>query len=208
MTEPGDASSLEFLPCALRDLAHVVPMKRKSVLFRRGDDAAAVFCVLSGEVRLVRATVEGGEVVELRARPGEFFGEAALAGAHYHCDAVCAASGRVAVLAAEKLRSCFLRDPEMALRWIQLLSRHLRAARMKIERLGLKGARQRILHWLATEAHDAGEAGIRRPLKAWAAELGLAHETLYRELARLQAEGLVERRGRSIAPRSPDREKL
>jgi len=178
-------------------------MKRRSLLFRRGDPASAVFCVLSGEVRLVRTTAEGGEIVQLRAWSGEFFGEATLAGAHYHCDAVCSATGRVAVFDAAKLRSCLLGDPALAMLWIGMLSRHLRAARMKIERLGLKGARRRILHWLATETGDAGAAGIPQPVKAWAAELGLAHETLYRELARLEAEGLLERRGRKIAPRKP-----
>jgi CRP-like cAMP-binding protein len=202
MSELGDAS-FESLPRALRDLAHVTPMRRKNVLFRRGDPASAVFCVLSGEVRLVRTTAEGGEIVQHRARAGEFFGEAALAGAHFHCDAVCSAAGRVAVFDAPKLRSCLLGDPALALLWIGMLSRHLRAARMRIERLGLKGARRRILHWLATETGDTGAAGIQRPVKAWAAELGLAHETLYRELARLQAEGLVQRRGRSVTLRKP-----
>jgi CRP-like cAMP-binding protein len=91
-----------------------------------------------------------------------------------------------------------LRDPSMAMMWIQVLSRHLRAARSRIERLGLKGARRRVLHWLATETGDSSSVSINQPIKDWASELGLAHETLYRVLAALQAEGLIRRRGRSI----------
>ena len=173
-------------------------MKRNSVLFRRGDRAAAVFCVLSGEVRLLRYTAEGVEIVQHRARAGEFFAEATLSGSPYHCHAVCSASGRVAVFDIEKLRACMLRDPSTAMMWIQVLSRHLRAARNRIERLGLKGARRRVLHWLATESGDSSSVRINQPIKAWASELGLAHETLYRVLAALQAEGLIRRRGRSI----------
>ena len=194
---PGDPS-FELLPQALRDLAEMRGMRRNSVLFRRGERAGAVFCVLSGEVRLLRYTAEGVEIVQHSARAGEFFAEATLSGGSYHCHAVCSASGQVAVLDIEKLRSCMLRDPSMAMMWIQVLSRHLRAARSRIERLGLKGARRRVLHWLATETGDSGSVRINQPIKAWASELGLAHETLYRVLAALQAEGLIRRRGRSI----------
>jgi CRP-like cAMP-binding protein len=156
--ETNDAmgDSFESLPQALRGLAKVTAMKRSSVLFRRGERANAIFCVVRGEVRLVRCTPEGFETVQHRARPGEFFAEAALMGTHYHCDAVCSASGQVAIFDAGELRNCVLRDPATAMLWIQVLSRHLRSARMRIERLGLKGARRRILHWLGTEIGDSG----------------------------------------------------
>ena len=40
-----------------------------------------------------------------------------------------------------------------------------------------------------------GVARLMVSCKAWAAELGLTHESLYRTLARLEAEGHVTRRG-------------
>lgn len=92
-----------------------------------------------------------------------------------------------------------LGDASVALAWIQLLSRHLRAARTNLERLRLKGARQRILHYLAVEVGAGRAVGPNPSLRAWACELGLAEETLYRALADLESEGIIRRRGRSIA---------
>lgn len=188
---------LAFLPAGLRDLARVTGMRRNELLFRRGDAAVAIFCVLDGEVRLARCSAGGVETVVHRARPGEFFGEASLAGGSYHCDAVCSVAGRVASLPVEELRARMLGDASVAVAWIQLLSRHLRAARTGLERLRLKSARQRIVHYLAIERGAA--AGPSPSLRAWASELGLAEETLYRALADLEKEGVIRRRGRSIA---------
>jgi len=199
--QTGDekVAELAFLPQGLRDLARVAGMRRNDLLFRRGDPARAVFCVLNGEVRLARCSASGVETVYHRARPGEFFGEASLAGGSYHCDAVCSVAGRVASLPVEPLRACMLGDASVAMAWIQLLSRHLRAARTKIERLRLTGAREKILHYLAVELGGHNAAKPSPSLRAWASELGLAEETLYRALAVLEEEGVIRRRGRSIA---------
>ena len=190
---------LALLPRGLRDLARVTGMTKNELLFRRGDRARTVFCVLKGEVRLARYSTSGVETVVHRARPGEFFGEASLAGGGYHCDAVCSVAGRVASLPVEELRACMLDDTSVAVAWIQLLSRHLRAARTNLERLRLKGARQRILHYLAVERGGPNDDKPSTSLRAWASELGLAEETLYRALADLEKEGAIRRRGRSIA---------
>jgi CRP-like cAMP-binding protein len=190
---------LALLPRGLRELARVAGMTKNELLFRRGDPARTVFCVLKGEVRLARYSTSGVETVVHRARPGEFFGEASLAGGGYHCDAVCSVAGRVASFAVQELRACMLGDASVALAWIQLLSRHLRAARTNLERLRLKGARQRILHYLAVEVGTGRAVGPNPSLRAWAAELGLAEETLYRALSDLEKEGAIRRRGRSIA---------
>jgi CRP-like cAMP-binding protein len=192
-------AALALLPGGVRELARVAVMRRNELLFRRGDPARAVFCVLTGEVRLARCSASGVETVVHRARPGEFFGEASLAGGGYHCDAVCSVAGRVASLPVEELRACMLGDASVATAWIQLLSRHLRAARTNLERLRLKGARQRILHYLAVEPGGRGAVKPSPSLRAWASELGLAEETLYRALADLEREGVIRRRGRSVA---------
>lgn len=200
--DAGDAG-LAFLPGSLRAIARVTEMRKNDFVFRRGDAAGAIYCVLEGEVRLVRSSASGAETVHHRARPGEFFGEASLAGGHYHCDAICSVAGRVASLPVDVLNDCMLRDASAALAWIQLLSRHLREARTRIERLSLKGARQRILHYLAVESGGRNAVNLDEPLRAWASELGLAEETLYRALGDLEKMGVIRRRGRSITQLEP-----
>jgi len=89
-------------------------------------------------------------------------------------------------------------NASVAMTWMRLLSRHLRTARTRIERLGLKGARQRILHYLAVEFAGRNAGRPSASLRAWASELGLAKETLYRALTDLKEEGMIRRCGRSI----------
>lgn len=81
----------EFPP-ALRPSATRVSYETGATFFRSGSATHSVFFVESGAVRLVRYGRAGEEVVLHDARPGEFFAEASLDSARYHCDAVASAS--------------------------------------------------------------------------------------------------------------------
>jgi CRP-like cAMP-binding protein len=62
--------------------------------------------------------------------------------------------------------------------------------RSQCERLALRGATDRIEHYIEAEGNN-GRLELSRTRKAWAAELGLTHEALYRALARLQRSGRI-----------------
>ncbi len=176
-------------------------LARREYAFRQGERARAVFFVLEGEVQLCRVGRRGERLILHRARPGEYFAEAALWSERYHCDAVAARPVRLLAIPAAKFREALRRDAELAERWIALLSRQLQGARARAERAALTGAEERIRHYLAT--HGAGPGGaveLRGSLKDLAAELGLAHETLYRTLARMQKAGSIERAGKCLRP--------
>ena len=78
------------------------------------------------------------------------------------------------------------------------LAREVRKLRAQCERLSLHGAAERIMHYIETEGIE-GALELSQSRKAWAAELGLTHEVLYRTLSRLQAEGELEINDRRIA---------
>ena len=80
-------------------------------------------------------------------------------------------------------------------KWIGHLARELRKARTHAERLSLKTARERIVHFIETEG-ESGIIDLEQSKKNWAAELGLTHEALYRALA------LMEKRGELILQQS------
>ena len=61
----------------------------------------------------------------------------------------------------------------------------MRRLRVRCERLSLNGAEARIRHAIESEG-TAGTLVLTQSRKAWAAELGLTPEALYRALARLQ----------------------
>jgi len=64
-------------------------------------------------------------------------------------------------------------------------------SRARCERLGLKSAAQRIVHYIESEGAD-GIVTLSKSRKAWATERGLTHEALYRTLRRLQADGTLD----------------
>ena len=83
----------------------------------------------------------------------------------------------------------------------RLFSRRLAAEvqglRGSLEVRNIKLARDRILTYFELVSRDR-RVVLDRPLKELAAEIGLSHEALYRTLAKLEKEGLIERKTREI----------
>lgn len=177
---------LAALPDSARRQARRVEVPREITIFRRGDRPRDIFVVLSGEVRLVRRSRSGGEIVLQRAHQG-VLAEASFDQPAYHCDAVAAAASRLLAIPRKAFVSALavaaFRDA-----WIAHLARELRKARAHAERLSLKTARERIVHFIETEG-ESGAIDLHRSKKDWAAELGLTHEALYRTLARMEKDG-------------------
>jgi DNA-binding MarR family transcriptional regulator len=68
----------------------------------------------------------------------------------------------------------------------------------RYERLRLKKASDRVLHYLACEADKTGKVVLRSSVMEWAAELGLEAATLYRTLSELERDGVLRRQGRVL----------
>ncbi|MGE4257512.1 MAG: Crp/Fnr family transcriptional regulator [Xanthobacteraceae bacterium] len=173
---------LAEMPAGLRSELTQVRIDEGGLIFRRGDRPRAMYAVLSGEARLVRATRQGGEVILQRCRSG-LLAEASIDQPRYHCDAV-AVLPTVLVSIPRRVFKLALLDEGFRERWLSMLLDELRRLRAQSERLSLKNAEERILHSIETEG-DGGQLVLHQTRKAWAAELGLTHEALYRALARM-----------------------
>ena len=196
-------SELAQIPPALKAAARLKAFAAGETLFRQGDRPKAMYCVLDGEVRLLRRSPKGSEVVLQRSRGG-FFAEASLEAKAYHCDAVTAAESRLLAFPLRAFRAALEDDAAFRNAWMALLAREVRRLRARCERLSLHGAEARILHAIESEG-TAGTLVLAQSRKAWAAELGLTHEALYRTLARLQAEGTLVLDGARLTLRQPGR---
>jgi CRP-like cAMP-binding protein len=169
-------------------------------VFSEGDRAHAVFAVETGRIKLVRFTVEGREAVIHTALEGESFAEASLFSDVYHCNAVAVVPSRVAVCPREHLLRILRDDPRRAERFVALLSSQVRDLRTRLEFRSILSARERIMQYLQVMT-PPGKAALILPssLKDIAAELGLAHETFYRELSSLETDGLIAREGSTVS---------
>ncbi len=154
-----------------------------------------MYFVISGEVHLVRQSQAGSEIVLQRAHQG-FLAEASLDQTAYHCDAVAVLASKLLTL-SRKVFSEALADERFRNNWIAHLTRELRRVRAQSERMSLKTAQERIIHFIETEGDNATVI-LSRSKKHWAAELGLTYEALYRTLARMERAGQIAIDGSSI----------
>lgn len=188
------------MPPALRAAAQARRYAAGAALFKLGEVPQRMFYVARGEVRLGRCSPDGGEIVLQRARD-TFLAEASIESPVYHCDAIAAEEAAVLAFPMAAFRLALAECPEFRNRWMSHLLREMRRSRAQCERLALRGAAARVLHYIDSEG-VAGRVVLPPTRKAWAAELGLTHEALYRTLARLTREGKVAVDGQ-VARRLP-----
>jgi len=182
--------ALATIPPKLRGVAERREIEAGETLFRLGDRLRGVFCVIAGEVRLVRRARNGAEIILQRSRGG-FFAEASIGTGKYHCDAVTAETSALLRFPATAFRAALATDVTFRDAWMAHLAHEVLKLRAQCERLALKSAAQRIVHYIESEGAD-GMVTLTESRKAWAAELGLTHEALYRTLRRLQADGTLD----------------
>lgn len=187
------------LPAALAHLAVERSFDAGEAVFRIGAAARHVHFLAEGRVTLSRFGPQGEEVAIHAARAGEFFAEASLHSERYHCTALVAQPARVASIPSDELRALLRRDAGFAMQWLAIVSRQLRQARTRVERLCLKGARERVRHLLLTEGAGAAHRYmLHGSVKDLAVELGLSQEALYRTLAAMERENLILRDEKSL----------
>lgn len=184
------AGAFSILPKALQAAATLRDFRKGDVLFAQGSRPLAMHCVLRGEVRLVRTAANGSEIVLQRAMSG-FVAEASLDQTAYHCDARVIQPSSVLSVPIPKFQRA-LSEGGFRDAWLGYVTAQLRRSRQQCERLLLHSARERVLHFIETEGRH-GELRLGMTKKAWAAELGLTHEALYRTLrTMLDDGGLIE----------------
>jgi CRP/FNR family transcriptional regulator, dissimilatory nitrate respiration regulator len=186
---------LAALPESARAAVRIEEHGAGELLFRAGTAPGVMFFVLCGEVRLVRASRSGREIVLQRARLG-VLAEASLDQSAYHCDAVASTRSTVLRIPRAAIREA-LKNDRFGTAWRTELSRELRRLRAQCERLSLKTAQERIVHYIETDGEN-GAVALGQSKKQWAVELGLTHEALYRSLAEMEKTGLVRTDGRTI----------
>ena len=215
-----DADRSTFLwrfECLPRELMATVrhrDLAAGEVLYRRGEKAEGVFVVEHGRMELFSYTTQGKNVPLYVTRAGECVAEAALFAKSYCGDVVAEIPSRVAMFLKEPLLRAFHQQPALADEFTALLTRRFNMLRVRLELRNLPSARERILQYLHLVASaDGYSVLLDRPLKTLADDLGLTPESFYRQLAKLEREGLVSRRRGCIQlrirePHVGDRESL
>jgi len=171
------------------------------MLFYAQDKAGGFYNVESGEIRVFKMDEQGKEIEVTRLEPGDFLGEAIVFVSPvfpFYAQAV--KDTQVIFFEKEKILSAIDRDPKIAKFFLNLLAGKCLVLNKKIESLGLRTVRQRLIQYLLS--HCPGEQKCIIKLKLRKGELakilGTISETLSRNLKQLQDENLIEVRGNQI----------
>jgi CRP-like cAMP-binding protein len=174
-------------------------LARNEVLFRQGDEVAAIYFVEAGRLRLERRTFDGRLLVLGTTSAGEFFVEAALFAEKFHCDAVAAEPSRVCVYPKAAVLSALSADPASAMSFLQLMAHRIMELRQRLELMKVRSAKDRVMLYLELHAGPDGRTvNLRGQIQDIAGELGLTREALYRTLAGLERASAIERAGARI----------
>lgn len=187
---------LTLIPANLKAETELRSFTEGDILFRCGTRPKVMLYVIQGEIRLIRHTAGGQQVILQRSRNG-FVAEASMTSKAYHCDIAAATDGYLLMFPIPIFRQALNEDQIFRDVWIATLAGEVRRLRVQNERLHLNKAAYRVLHYIESEGKD-GTLALLHSRKAWAEELGLSHEALYRTLARMQAQGVIRMTDNSI----------
>ena len=179
--------------------AEMTTIKRHEYLIRRDGPADCFFVVVQGRVE-VSLSADGGfsKVIEI-AGPGDQIGEAMMfCGGNHLIDArAITAVTYIRINKANALQAMQL-DNSFAVHMIQAMSARFVTLLADIRSTNCLSARERIYQFLLKEPRQNNWVRLTVTKGTIASILGIAKETLSRELQRLSSDGLIRVQGTRI----------
>lgn len=183
----------EYLPATLLAVSKRIELPANASLFKLGEPVAMLHWLMRGDLQAIRTTPSGQTVVMMRGSTGEFFAEASLFTPHYTCTALVRKPSVLLGIPVAGFRAALATNAHFSEMFLRATVSSLRRQCARVERLRLRTATERILHYLSCESALDGCCQLTIPLSEWAVDLGLEPETLYRTLRALEENGLVQR---------------
>jgi CRP/FNR family transcriptional regulator len=192
-------------------VGHDKALERGEILFHEGQPSEAMFALLSGQLKLVRYSPKGRELLIHLVHPGQTFAEAALfAGATYPATAEAIQSSKLWCLPREALLELLGASPELGVSMLGSISLWTRKIVSKLELHTHRRVEERLAIYLMSRAGPLElEPGHRielsEPRNLIAAQCGTAPEVLSRTFRRLEDDGVLEAAPRHVTITDPDR---
>ncbi len=169
------------------------------LLFQEGQPCAGLFIVVKGRVRIFKLSPSGREQVLAVEGPGSSIAELPVFdGGVYPASASTMMDSEIVFLSRQDLRTLCLEKPEISLKMLQVVGGRLRRLVGIIEELSFTTVRHRLISWIIRQAAGRASFPLEVSHQELAAHIGTVRELVSRNLARLQAQGFIEVRGREV----------
>lgn len=183
----------------LRENLRVGLAKRNQPIVQRGDFADGFFVVVEGRVKLsLAAMADSDKVIEI-CRPGDQFGESMMFRDSTHVvDAHALGPVKFAWFSKPTLLHAMSLDSRLAVRMMEAMSRRFVTLLEDIESTNCLTARERLYRFLLNEPRNGSMVTLEISKGTVASKLGIAQETLSRELQQLSRDGVIRVQGSTI----------
>jgi len=124
--------------------ARIVAIRHRGTIYRQGEPAGAVYCVLEGQVTIARGNDDGEMITTAVISAGDFFG-AALSGAARSEDTA-KAKGAVSLWRAplDEFRRLLQQHPDLSWEFVSTLARRQRQMERRLESFAFKRVEARL----------------------------------------------------------------
>ncbi|WP_134684987.1 Crp/Fnr family transcriptional regulator [Brevibacillus migulae] len=195
----------------MKDDIPIEPIAKGTVITAPHRSQRMIYLVKAGVVRLYTITEEGKEFTIDVLSAGHLFGDMGLYEAEANLFAVTLENSVVCKIDAERLKQIMRENPDLGIRYIEILSARLREVEELLEHMAFSSLRKRLLFLLqkltekfgsASEETDGfkGEPGwYRLDVEVTHQELasmtGSIRETVTEMMNRFAAEGILKKTG-------------
>lgn len=176
----------------------LLALRKGSYLFHQGDQVTSFFYVKTGKIKLTRNTIEGGQALIYVALPDETVAEASLFASEYHCSAIADAKSEIVRYKKTDFLHYLEQNPAAMKDVLKMFARQVRDLRAINEMKNIHSAKERILAFINHVMNEHREVHLKMTLKDVAYKIGLAHETFYRELKKLEKAKVLIRKERYL----------
>ena len=175
--------------------------KKNRVLYDEGDHGKGLYLIISGKIKTIKLAEDGRELMTGMHTSGDYIGiSAILTGSSYTDTATAVEDSQLCLIPMEQLDSMLAQYPEVAKKFIHLLSHDNQEKEEQLLQLAYHSVRKKMAGTLIKLHHQLGENQTwfnitREDLAAMAC---MATETVSRTLTDFRDENLIDRLGTSI----------
>jgi CRP/FNR family transcriptional regulator len=190
----------------LRRFGAVEQHPTKTILFREGDPASALYIIEEGEVELFFARRGERRIMQV-VGPGSSIGDlpVMLELPVYAYGAATRRQTRLLRFSIETIDALVDVNPQICFRLLRVVSRRLERAERRMLELSGRSAFEQIAQYLVREAHDQQSDAVTVTQRDIGASLALGRQSVSRVLGELEHLGVVARRRGQLQILDPER---
>ena len=181
---------------------HIQCYDKEETIFHLMEMASRIGIILEGRVEAQKSFPNGSQInVSIRI-PGELIGPAAVFSKkrRYPCDIVALEPTMLMMFQKEDLLSLMQKDVRILQNFTTEIASAAYMLQQRLELLSYSGIAQKAAFWLLMQIRQTGKTAVRIPdsMSRWAIIMNVSRPSLYREMKKLEGEGIIRYTGKTI----------